>query len=220
MNTQGIIAKLNAGYGKLGNAVGSPMSFYRVQDPQQSPVTPGNLIGTQNVLISAQADFALSKPGLFNQIVFYGAFDATASEVGDYLVDSRGTTYFIVGLQALTPFALVKCNATVSIQRASAQALTADSSGYAVRSPISNAASDLAVNWPVSIVQGTKGEKDVEAISDSERLPLYQLTMPAIAGAGLETTDSVQDSNGVNYVVTSPYLSEQGIKAILNSKGT
>ena len=191
------------GYAKASNIIGLPYNQYR-------PTTANNPLAAQNrianIKVSLNAmDMKYGKPNLYGKALWYGIFDGTATQPGDYLTNGSNT-YFIAGQQPLLPIVVVECNRTASIFRPQVQ------SGSGIQPYGGNTASTqtaLMTGWPCSILQGTKGEKSETGLPGDTRSSWWSILLP-YAGVQIKPDDVITDDIGLRYVISSPELTDLG----------
>jgi hypothetical protein len=192
---------------------------------------PGNnpLLGIQswapiatNIVAVFDTDpgFSFKAPSKYGKAEWFGLFDATVVQVGDYLISSApyppnpwepnpaiaAPTYFVASLEALHPPLCILCNSIVGLTRT---APSAPGPGY-YEGDVAVAETTLADGWPASVLTGTKGEKGVTGLPGDTRNPWIQALLPAMPGVTLQTGDILYDQLGRKYSLSSCELSPLG----------
>lgn len=197
-------ARIYAGYGKAALRIGPTYSLYRPTSAN-NPTASGNLLGTLNASFNAQ-DMLYGKPNVYGKALWYCLVDGTQTKVGDYLVGADKTV-FIAAMQQALPILAVECNRTLTIHRPAQQGAVG-AVGYG-----GNTASTetmLMQNWPASVLQGTKGEKNETNLPGDVRTPWWVILMPAWAGVTLRTSDTITDDINRRYVISSAEATDLG----------
>lgn len=176
INAAAIQGFINFGDTKTAGFLGINATVYRPTGPA-NPVDPVNMIAQTPAWITTDANLGASKPNLYAKPIWYGAYDRTIVQVGDYLVTDTDT-FFVTTQQSLLPSSLVQCNATMSIYRPEE---TSDDSG-AQDEPVDQI---IAQSWPVSALNGTKGELPNSHLPGETRAGWLLILIPTIPGVDL-----------------------------------
>lgn len=158
---------------------------------------------TQFVSLNAE-DMNYKKPNKYGKATWYALFDAKNAVVGDYLFGNGGT-FFIATLQLLLPILAVECNRVVTVYRPQIQ--TGADGEYGGTTATNQTA--IMSQWPCSILQGTKGEKNESNLPGDTRSPWWTILIP-FAGVQILPNDSMMDDLGIKYVISSTELSSNG----------
>ena len=216
-------ASLNAGYGKLANAIGQPSNIYRASGVND-PVSNANLIANLSVRLDPSASFSATVVSSYNKPILYAAIDRTGLLVGDYIVQADTTTVFINAMQDIVPTSSVLCNEVISIYRPAAAPPTPQAGGVPYNNYNGDTANNgkgdpLAMNWPASVLQGPKGERSELQLPNDIREPWVAILMPAIPGVSIQTTDQFFTADGRRYVISSVELTRLGYRLTADDSG-
>jgi hypothetical protein len=196
-------ALVSKGYRIAGSKAGTTYTQYRPTDPL-APL--GNQIGTITAAFDAKAAFRFDAPNEYGDSRWYGLFDTSAVDAGDYLTGQLGT-YFVAAVQPLLPAFCISCNTTVDLLRMPANAApglqpyTAVSGGSEVT---------LLSAWPASLLFGGRASRGEAGLPGELGLASYLALLPAFAGATVQPGDVLRDANGLRYNVQSAELSDLG----------
>lgn len=202
MNSALLQQKIYSGYAKAALRVGPIYTQYR-------PVTAMNPLATARATFNASfnaEDMKYGRPNKYGKPTWFGLFDGTLTQVGDYLVGPSGT-FFIAAQQLTLPILVVECNRVASFYRQQQQtgvgALPYGGTTLANETL-------LAAGWPCSILQGAKGEKSAVNLPGDIRNPWFSVLVPAMAGVVLRTTDLIMDDLSRRYEISSAELTDLG----------
>jgi len=148
--------------------------------------------------------------GNFSQSVGYGVpvwrgyFDASYTQVGDYLVQ-RNEVWFIVSQQSLLPVLCVKTNQTITITRP-----IAPGSGNTYDLAKVGSVTEVISNWPASVLGiGTEGKPPTRLPGDA-RIATAIALLPSVHGHIVRPTDMIVDETGTTGMVVAAELSALG----------
>lgn len=202
--------KVYQGYGKAALRIGQLSYVYRPVEAFD-PLT----VCMATILAAFTTNDKFSKPSEYGHPTWKAIVDGTELCVGDYLV-TPDSTFFIAAMQHLLPILAVSCNRTISLVRVD-QPGEEGAVGYggiteANKTPIMG-------NWPASILQGTKGEKNLAGLPGDERVPWWSVLLPQFAGVVIVTSDLIIDDLGRLYVVSSAELTDLGWRLTASLQG-
>lgn len=197
-----------------------PQGVGQSSNPSNNPLSSANQRGTYLCLFDRDSKFSAKLAAEYGKPEYFVAYNRTGPKVGDYF--SNGTdTYFIIDQKVETPSKCVLCNATASFYRPGAAAPiegnstdpAADYSDY-VSSNTANAGDGLplGMNWPISLLTGSRGEKDVTNLPLSGRQPWVNVLCPAIPGVRLVSDDQFIDDVGNRYQISAAELTPLGYR--------
>ena len=205
MDAATLQARIYAGYAKAALRIGYSADQYRPASAN-NPLSVGNKLRSLPVSFNAE-DMTYSKPNKYGKATWYGLFDGTLTQVGDYLVNEQDGTFFIAAQQTALPILLVNCNRTINVLRPQQQT-GLGAVGYGGDTDANETA--LMTAWPASVLQGTKGEKGEVSLPGDTRSPWWAILLPAVAGVTLRTSDIVTDDLSRRYVISSAELTDLG----------
>ena len=197
--------RIYKGYGKAALRLGYMTDIYRPVNGT-NPMQQGNKIASINASFNAE-DMTYGKPNKYGKATWYGLFDGTLTQVGDYLVNEQDGTFFIAAQQTALPILLVSCNRTINVLRPQQQT-GVGAVGYGGNTDATETA--LMTAWPASVLQGTKGEKGDVSLPGDVRNPWWAILLPHYAGVTLRSADIVTDDLGRRYVISSAELTDLG----------
>lgn len=204
MDYTAIQSKVYSGYAKAAGFIGDDNDIYR-PSTSSNPIIIGNKIRTIRASYNAE-DMKYSRPNKYGKATWYGLFDGSQTQVGDYLVGAGGT-FFIAAQQALLPILCVSCNRVGTIYRPT----TISSVGAGDYTGLTTETlSPIMTNWPCSILQGTKGERAESGLPSDTRNPWWYILLPYWQGVTIKVNDVLIDDLGRRYVVSSPELTDLG----------
>lgn len=210
MDAAAIQAKVYAGYGKAASRVGFTFAIYRPTADAQSPITPGNKIGSVPAAFTQTGSgFNFEKPGVDKNALYNGLFDATTVAVGDYLVCDGQPIYFVAQLQHIAPPLCVRCNRAVTVV-APGPAV----SGFGKQAPYagSTAANEQPEvgGWPASILLEARGRQNEVALPLDSPSPFFAILLPPTLTTDVRSGMTVRDDNGRRYLIAGSELSDYG----------
>jgi hypothetical protein len=170
--------------------------------------SPLTTIAYANLFVSLNAeDMKYIKPNKYGKPTWYALFDAKNSQVGDYFVGPAGT-FFIAAMQLLLSILVVECNRVVTVFRPQVQGGVGavDYSGTTDENM-----TPIMTDWPCSILQGTKGEKNESGLPGDVRSPWWTILLP-YGGVQILPDDIITDDQGLRYVVSSQELTDLGYR--------
>jgi len=190
--------KISRGMGLAARKLGTPFVVYRPRCASH-PLSSRNRIIKLYASFNAEDERFRSVSG-FGRPVWWGVFDASYTQPGDYLVGSSGT-YFVCAQRPLLPVQCVATNRVVQILRA-ATPMTGGYSGFSA-----TAAVPIIAGFPASLLEAgaRSGETDVRA----QQFGGWSLLLPSLP-ASPQVGDVVIDDNAQNYVVGAAEQSALG----------
>jgi hypothetical protein len=166
--------------------------------------------GTLNASFNAE-DFGYKKPNKYGAPTWFGIFDGTLTQPGDYLV-GQGGTFFIAGQQLHLPILCVECNRSIVLTRPAV-----DSSVGAIGYGGEVAATDqdllgqrdaggaLLHGWPASILTKGRDEPTGTDMPATVKNSGWQVLLPPSVPA-----DIMIDDLGRRYAVRGAELTDLG----------
>jgi len=177
MVTQATIqAKVNVGFAKAANAAGVPCQQFRPTGPV-SPLDPGNLVGTLQVLFDTNASLRQIAPRQRQKPEeWYGAFDPSKVQVGDYLVTppspsagGQPETLFVAALDPFRPARLMLCNRIIDIHAPGTMPRQGLNRGYGGDTRLQETV--VAAGWPAAVLKGPRQEVGDLKLPGDTKLP-------------------------------------------------
>lgn len=207
MDAAKLQARIYTGYAKAAQRIGFDVDLYR-------PTTANYPLAGINRLRSFPASFnaedmAYRKPNKYGHPTWYGLFDGSLTQVGDYLTNSRDGTYFIAAQQTALPILLVQCTSTINVLRPQQQT-GVGALGYGGHTKTTEVA--LMLQWPASILQGTKGEKADSILPGDTRSPWFSVLLPRVPSVSIRSGDIITDDIGRSFVVSSVEVTDLGYR--------
>jgi hypothetical protein len=207
MNAQKLQDLIAKGLGISARKWGALYTVYRPQGVIQ-PTRPQNRVIEVCAAFSAEGGGVPHGPD-YGQALWWGNFDASYTQAGDYLVGDYGT-YFIARQWPGLQIQCVLTNRVVTIVRP----LPAQQGNYSgfFASPGELVISD----WPASLLES--GSHSVGLRPTETRLGSWNLLLPSLP-TPLMTADVVSDDLGGNYVVGSAEQSTLGWRLLVRQLG-
>ncbi|MDE1998576.1 MAG: hypothetical protein KGI52_06590 [Burkholderiales bacterium] len=202
--------RIYAGRGKAALRIGLYCALWR-------PISPAGPLAQVTTLKAAfnAGDSTYHAANLPGDAIWYGDFDGTQTQPGDYLIRvSDGQTWFIAAQQQLLPIICIDCNARVRVTRQVAQAAVG-ALGYsgmvtANEVPVFGTAQNP---WPASILFG--GRKEASAgLPTSAKNTGWRIMLPPSVPATILASDIVIDALGRRFQVEGAESSDTGWRLI------
>lgn len=191
-----------------GNILGSPYAQYRPGDDTNA-IASENLLATISAWITADVNGRALKPSNYAKPIWYGMFDPTQTQVGDYLVGPLGT-FFIASQDAPHPFQVISCNRTVNITKSNAMPSLGKQNVYGGDQRATEL--DVATGFPCSMLQGTKGEVGSSKLPGDAKQPWVAVLLPTIPGVTLRNDFILTDDLNHRFVISSVELTGLGYR--------
>jgi hypothetical protein len=196
MDGTALADKIRRGMGCAARRIGSPYVVLR-------PRTSSNPLSTRNRIIKLYAAFN-SQDGRFDRVkaygdpVWWGVFDASYTQPGDYLVGAA--TYFVAAQLPLLPVQCVLTNRTVTVARP----MVTQQGGYS--GLVTETAQDVLAGWPASILALSAR---ISGNLPETRFGNWTVLLPALP-FGVQVADVVTDDIGRVFVVAAAEQSDLG----------
>jgi hypothetical protein len=194
--------RLYWGLNRAANILGRETDAYRSVEAV-SPIDRSNRYMRLRAAFS-RADGNFAQPVGFGVALWRGHFDASYTQVGDYLVQ-QNDIWFIAAQQSLLPILCIKTNRVISITRPiiPITGISDDPSG---------ASSTITIisRWPASVLgTGTEGKPPTRLPGDTT-IPNVMALLPSTHKQIVQPTDIVTDEHGTKGVVVAAELSDLG----------
>lgn len=204
MDAATLQSRIYSGYAKAASRVGFSADQYR-------PTSASNPTAINNKLRSLPASFnaedmTYGKPNKYGKATWYGLFDGSLTQVGDYLVNTQDGAFFIAAQQTALPILLVNCNRTITVKRPQQQT-GVGAVGYGGDTDANETA--LMTAWPASVLQGSKADKS-DLLPGDYRSREWAVLLPHYAGVTLRTDDIITDDLARRFVIASAELTDLG----------
>ena len=200
-----IQSRINYGYGKAASFLGDSYGQYRASSAT-NPIAPGNLVATINAQFATDPGFKFTKPAQFDKPIWYGMFDPTNVQAGDYLVGKLGT-FFVTDVERVSPPQCVWCNRTLTVNRPQQQAATG-LNGYGGDTLAGETA--IMTGWPASVLMTRRGSPGETKLPSDTRDPWMLVLLPSFSGVNILSRDLLADDFGNRYVVSAAELTPLG----------
>jgi len=204
MNASGIQGKIYAGYAKTAARLGFATEVFRPTGPLAA-LAPTNFVTTLLASFNAE-DMHYRKANKYAHPTWFCVADGRRLKVGDLLVSEQDGTFFVAAMQSMLPILTVQTNTTVSVFRV-ADDNAVGALPYA--GPTANNLEPLMTEWPASVLQGSKGEKNEAALPADTRAALWNVLLP-YAGVTLRASDILTDHLGRRFALQSCELTDLG----------
>ena len=201
---------VDKGYRIAAKNIGLPFNIFR-------PTTAFNPLDHTNFIIKTPAAFAVNEKfkearefGKSNWIAY---IDPALIQPYDYVVENTAIanqlprTFYISSKQPLLPNVAIQCNMTINIMRPYSS-MSIGAVGYG--GDVSTQELTIMTGFPVSMLQGPKGEKSETGLVGDVRLPWYLIFMPYIEGVRILTNDVIIDQHQNRYKISSTELTPLG----------
>lgn len=197
--------RIYKGYAKAALRIGYVTDQYRPSSAND-PLAIGNKLASFNASFNAE-DMKYGKPNKYGNPVWYGLFDGSLTQVGDYLTNSHDGTYFIAAQQTNLPILVVQCNRTINVRRPQQQT-GIGAVGYGGDTTANE--TSLMQSWPASVLQGSKGEKSETNLPGDVKNAWWSILLPHYSGVTLRADDIITDDLAHRYVISSAELTDLG----------
>lgn len=196
----------NIGPSIVGSILGDAYMQYRPTSAN-NPTSDANVLSQLPAWITGDASGKGRKAPDFGKNIWYGMFDPTITQVGDYLIGTLGT-FFIASQDVPQPIIVVRCNHTVDITIPAPMNTGGKQSAYG--GDLRGTEVDVAAAWPCSIVQGTKGEVGSTKLPGDVKMPWTTVLLPAIPGVTLRNNIILTTEDQTRYIASSCELTALG----------
>lgn len=211
MDQTGIQAKVAYGYLKAATYLGATFTQYRPDGPA-NPISDANQIATLKAAFDPDAKFSFAKPSGYGKPVYFGLFDPSHVQVGDYLVHDTQGTYFLAGFEPIKPPMCVQCNRTLTFTRPGPPKIGPNAYG----GPLPSDAVVMLTAWPASVLKGTKGDKgDTGTLLPGDvRQAWVEILLPSVGGVQIRAGDQIVDDQAIpmHYTVSGAELTDLGYR--------
>ena len=222
MTQQALIqSQIYNGFGIAASVLGAPCVQSRSPNGTSRPVGAGTTVATVNAIFRNPSGPFVSPAG-YGKMMFYGTFNPTGFLHGDYLTDPTGVAYFVASVEAMNYPLMIRCNGTMSFWRPAGTTpalITPPTVPGNYLPPTDLYGGDqtstevpLITGWPVSVLQGTKGEKGEVALPGDVRVPWVYIMVPDLGVVQFQPGDQAVDTQPIpmRYTVSGVERSSLG----------
>lgn len=205
------------GYGYAANVLGQLCTQYR-SNGSGIPTAPGNSLGTINAAFTTDPKYGFIQPLRYGKVEFFGLFNATGVNVGDYIVTPNATQiFFVASLEPLVPPLCVLCNLMLTVSRpeGGTQAGSNPPSGDAQAIETT-----LLSGWPGAAVTGGRADAGQVELPGDIRMGGWTVYLPVTPGVTLRGGDILTDATGLRRIVSSAEPSARGWRMICLQEAT
>ena len=205
---------VSRGFAKVAAALGVTCAWYR-STGAMNPLASANLLGPLQVLFDTAANLRLTAPRQRDKPeAWFGAFDPTGVQVGDYLVSPTPEIFFVAALDAVRPARLVLCNRTIDIRAPGTKAGYGALPGYGGDDQA--AETSMALQWPCAMIAGSKSKmvNGDPKLPGDVGLPTQVVLWPAIPGITVRNDMILLDDLAQRHVLSQVELSSLGYEAV------
>lgn len=194
---------IDLGYGLAARFLGVPFNHYR---PMNTGIvrTNYNLIEQLNFGYDRDPLFSHKEPQHYGVQQYFGMFDQTNTQIGDYFSDEGDNTFFVNNIEPIKPVMIMRCNRVVTVQRPSGN--SAISNGYGGNTTPTT----ILTGWPCSVVSGGVGGKNEADTPESVKDKGVQIYLPYYVP--IDTYDVIIDDLNRRYVVAENEQTELGYR--------
>jgi hypothetical protein len=200
-----IQSKVAYGYAIAAARVGDPYQQYRPTGT--GPALAGaNLIGTLPAQFAADKAAKFASGSDYGNARWYGIFDMSKTQPGDYLVGLLGT-FFVADVERFAKPLCLLCSHVVTVSRMPGT-VTPGAGSYAGDTTPETV---ILTSWPASVlVQSTKTSPGTMQLPDESKMGTYQILLPASAPGPLLRDDILTDEIGNRYAASTAEQSNLG----------
>lgn len=209
MTSQALIQRaINKGYGIAAQILGVQYEHYRANGPMR-PISTQTHLGHLNADFDLDAKFSYTKPTSWGKEAFYGLFDLTGVQTGDYLVGPRGT-FFVSTIEPLKPSLCMFTNAVLSgLRFPNELAVGAGYYGGAIREQ----GVSVLEGWPATVLRlGSRVIRGEADLPSDPHMPWWEIWLPDVPGLLLETADLLLDENSRPYLISGVERTQMGLR--------
>jgi hypothetical protein len=211
MDQAKLVARIGRANGIAARVLGAPHDLFRPQGAS-APLALANRVMRLSASFNVR-DMRYGKAPDYGHGLYYGVFDNSVTQPGDYLSGAAGI-YFIAAQRPLLPTLCVLTNRFVSFARAGG-ATAAGANAYG--GVTSGGSTVLAANWPASLLGNGGGQQGV--LPSDATIPSWSMLLPALPVV-LRTSDLVSDDLGRSFVVASAEQSSLGWRLVISQAAT
>ena len=197
--------RIYKGYAKAALRIGYLTDQYRPTSAI-NPLAVSNKLRTLNVSFNAE-DMKYGRPNKYGKPTWYGVYDGTLSQVGDYLISAKDCKFFVAAQQQALPILLIECNRLINLLRPQ-QISGVGAVGYGGDVDVNE--SVLMTAWPASVLIGGRGDKNEVNLPGDTRNGGFLVLLPYFTGVIIRTDDIITDDQKRRFIVQTAELSDLG----------
>jgi hypothetical protein len=198
MNGDTLQDKISFGMGRAARKLGAPFIVYRPGTSIQAPLSSRNRVIKLYASFNAK-DETYRRVSSHGQAEWWGVFDTSYTQPGDYLVGPSGI-FFVSAQRPILPAQCVRTNRVLSIVRPGAPV----TGGYA--GLVNAGTTPLLSLWPASVL--TTASRSASKPTET-RFGEWSVLLP-ILPLNLEINDVVTDDLGAAHVISSAEQTDLG----------
>lgn len=214
MDAATLQARIYAGYAKAALRIGQTADQHRATSAS-NPMAAGTKLRAIMASFNAE-DVGYKKPNKYGHPTWFGIFDGSLTQPGDYLTGAFGT-FFIAAQQLHLPILCVQCNSVVTIKRPQQQA-GVGALGYGGNTDAGETA--LMTGWPASVLQGGGGDRSDVGLPGDTKNPQWSVLLPAYGVVALRSGDIITDDIGKRMVISSAEKTDLGWRIVAMQEQT
>ncbi len=197
--------RIRWGMNVAARAAGASFDAYRPSGVM-NPLDPTNRYLRLHALFTGMMGKFLRPEG-YGEALVHGIFDAAYTQVGDYLVQEGGGSWFIASQEPMLPVLCVRTSRVVSLARAIAPSTTGVNAYGGVTAATTT---PLLTDWPASVMGAAGGGQPEAGLPSDSTVPYWTVLLPAFPGVVLLPADLLTDDLGRSAVVSAAELTALG----------
>lgn len=204
MDAATLQTKIYSGYAKAAERLGVSTYVFR---PLQADAPFTQPIATLKASFTAE-EFHYGKPRKYGQAMWYGLFDGSQTQAGDYLV--RGASIWFIASQALhLPILCVACQRKIRISRPVSQTAVGALPYQGRVEPKQKVVLGSQAAWPASLLLGAHQEAGLNLPASVKEAGWIALLPPSVP-ITIQSGDVITDDLKRRFTVYVAELSELG----------
>ena len=202
MDIQHLQDRIYWGLNRVADKIGQAADAYRPAGPRR-PLDPSNRYLHLKAAFG-RSDGNFSKAVGYGEPLWRGYFDASYTQVGDYLV-SGSDVWFIAAQQSMLPVECVKANQLVSITRPPTPD-TGSTYGSATSAPDET----ILCGWPASLLGIGSRDRPPAQLPGDTTLSTWTAYLPVTPGITIHVADFVTTEEGGKGIVAAVESTDLG----------
>jgi hypothetical protein len=204
MDSRKLQDRLYLGLGRSARHVGQTTDAFRPRGPSRPLDKRNRFLRLPATFVSTSGNGGRTNE--YGDVLWNGIFDASYTQIGDYLVQETGT-FFVASQAPLLPVLCVKTNRVISVVQPNLQTSTA---GNAYGGYTSGSSAILIEGWPASVLGETRSNASTTGLPTDQTVPYWSILVPAVAHVVLSPGDLVTDDLSRTAVISSSELTDLG----------